>query len=165
MRRYGAIILVVMAGASLCGCPLKPDLITTSLATTGAIALNPSSEFVLPAQVVVRNNGTTPAGPFKVSVEYTNAIGETFTAPFTVPGQIDTWFPWVDGSLLPGAEVVFDGSVFLHASLEGTTVTLRATADSCSDDDFMPWYCRVEEINEANNVSGPQVVALPWIAP
>jgi hypothetical protein len=38
---------------------------------------------------------------------------------------------------------------------------LKAIADSCSGDEFMPDYCRVEESNETNNESTPISIALP----
>jgi hypothetical protein len=36
-------------------------------------------------------------------------------------------------------------------SLHGQRITIIPRVDSCSGDEFMPDYCRVQESNEANN--------------
>ncbi len=123
---------------------------------------NPQSGyFEVPIRVIVKNQGDLTASTFKVSVSYTGPDGSTFLAPFTVPGQSSTWYPSTSTSLDGGNTVTFDGIVSLSSKLQGQTVSLQATADSCAGDEFMPKYCRVAESNEANNVSAPISVYLP----
>jgi hypothetical protein len=64
--------------------------------------------------------------------------------------------------LLPaGREVTFVGTVNFSAEERGATVSLTATADSCSGDELMPEYCRVAESNERNNESRLISMTLP----
>lgn len=100
------------------------------------------------------------AGIFKVSVSYTGPSG-TFLVPFTVPGQGSSWYPYTSSPLAAGSSVTFAGKVTLPAGLEGDTVSVRALADSCAGDEFMPTYCRVAESNEGNNESAPVSVPVP----
>jgi len=148
--------------------PATPDLIVTTWRTTGpavrgyaglATALF-AGDFEVPFQVVVKNQGSLPASIFKVSVSYTGPDG-TFVAPFTVPGQKDNWYPYTSAPLAAGASVTFEGKVILSARLQGSTVSLRALADSCAGEERMPKYCRVEESDEGNNESAPVSVSLP----
>jgi hypothetical protein len=80
--------------------------------------------------------------------------GQRFVRPFTVAGQSDIWYPWQSG-LGSGEEVTFSGNLQIGVpggdSLYGQSATIIALADSCSGDEFMPDYCRVEESLENNN--------------
>jgi hypothetical protein len=114
----------------------------------------------VPIRVVIRNQGGVAATIFKVSTEYTGSSG-TFLVAFTVPGQDNSWYPYTSAPLAAGSEVVFEGVVTFGSYMQGETVSLRATADSCAGDEFMPDYCRVEESNEGNNESTSISVSLP----
>lgn len=137
----------------------QPDLVVTGLETTGTATVSEDGNIEVPVRVVVRNQGSAEAGVFKVATEYTGPQG-TFAAAFTVPGQGDIWYPHTNAPLAPGSSVTFAGRVTFLASARGTTISLRAIADSCSGDEFMPEYCRIEESREDNNDSQSITVSL-----
>jgi hypothetical protein len=138
----------------------EPDLIVEAFEATGSATVNAAGSIELPVRVVVRNQGGAAANIFKVSAHY-SVPGGTFVAPFTVPGQSHVWYPYTGAPLAPGSQVIFEGSVTFSSSLRGMRVSLIAVADSCSGDEFMPAYCRVEESNEDNNESATLSVTLP----
>jgi hypothetical protein len=140
--------------------PDKPDLVVMTLETTGPSAVNAENSVEIPIRVVVRNQGPASADVFKIATEYTGSRG-TFVVGFTVPGQNDIWYPRTSGLLASGSDVTFSGKVTFHPSVHGVTVSLNAIADSCSGDEFMPDYCRVEESNEGNNKSTSISLSLP----
>jgi len=140
--------------------PPSPDLVVTTLETTGSPTMNPDESIAVPIRVVVQNQGDAAAAVFKVSTEYTGPEG-TFTVPFTVPGQDSAFYPYTGSSLGPGNGVTFEGEVTLPDTVGAETVSLRAIADSCAGDELMPDYCRVEERDEANNLSASISVSLP----
>jgi hypothetical protein len=139
---------------------LGTDLVVTTLETTGPPTVNPEGSVELPIRVEVKNQGDAAAGIFKVATEYTGPQG-TFVVAFTVPGQSSSWYPYTSASLAAGSVVNFAGKVTFRPKLRGVTVSLKATADSCSGDEFMPDYCRVEESNEGNNEATAISVSLP----
>jgi hypothetical protein len=75
--------------------------------------------------------------------------------PFTVPGQGDIWYPWLNG-LARGASTSLRGSLSIgipHGTdPHGKRITIIPLVDSCSGDEFMPDYCRARERNENSNV-------------
>ncbi len=162
MKRLTLAIVVIGVGMMLAGCPpvSKPDLIVTSLAKTGDAVINLDNSVEVPIRVVVKNQGGSSAAVFKVSVEYTSTQG-TFVVAFTVPGQASIWYPYTSGPLGPGANVTFEGKLTFHPSVHEETVDIVAIADSCSGDEFMPEYCRVDESDETNNASSAISVPLP----
>jgi hypothetical protein len=141
--------------------PVPPDLVVVTLKAAGPVEYV-SGNFEVPVRAIIRNQGGAKADIFKVSVEYTGSSG-TFVAPFSVKGQGSIWYPYTSAPLVPGGDVTFEGKVILSGSLEGEAVSLSAMADSCSGDEFMPNYCRVEESNEGNNVSNATQFMLPAI--
>jgi subtilase family serine protease len=143
----------------LAGC--KPDLVITTFQTTGSAIVNPQGSVEVPIRVVVKNQGTGNAGIFKVATHYTDPGGSTYVVAFTVPGQSSIWYPYTSAPLAAGSDVTFAGKVTFHPAVHGVTVYLKGTADSCSGDEFMPNYCRVQESNEGNNESTPIQVSLP----
>lgn len=148
-------------------CPedcLPPDLVVVSVITTGPATIDDEGQPEVPIRVMVRNQGDTPAGIFKVSTEYTGPSG-TFLVAFTVAGQEDRWFPYTNSSLDARAKVEFYGVVTFGYWLQGDTVSLRALADSCAAEEFAPPYCRVEESDEGNNESEPISLSLPVEGP
>jgi uncharacterized repeat protein (TIGR01451 family) len=144
--------------------PDSADLVITTFQTTGPGIINAEGQIEVPIRLIVKNQGGTEAGIFKVSTEYTGPNG-TFVVAFTVPGQRDIWYPYTNAPLAAGDEVTFAGAVTFRGTLAGETVSVRSTADSCSGDEFMPDYCRVEESNEGNNDSAPISVSLPSSLP
>ncbi|HII81217.1 MAG TPA: hypothetical protein HA261_12720, partial [Methanosarcina sp.] len=73
-----------------------PDLVVTSLEVTGSPK---SDEYALPIRVVVRNQGDEAADIFKISIEYhknTSTSSSVYTAPFRVPGESSSWYPYTD---------------------------------------------------------------------
>jgi hypothetical protein len=144
--------------------PEQADLVVSEFEVTGNGAVNAAGNVELPIRVVVSNEGNAAAAIFKVSAHYTTLRG-TFVAPFTVPAQSSFWYPFTNAPLAAGAEAAFEGRLTLPAALEGTAVSLKVLADSCSGDEFMPDYCRVEESDEDNNESGPLSVTMPCSLP
>lgn len=164
MKVYKFVLLTVCMGLLLSSCAGKPDLVVTTLETTGPPVVNADNSVEVPVRVVVKNQGNAPAGTFKVATEYTGGItspSSTFVVAFTVPGQGDVWYPYTSDSLAAGSSVTFVGKVTFDGTERGATISLTATADSCSGDEFMPAYCRVEESDEVNNKSTPISVSLP----
>jgi hypothetical protein len=142
------------------GIAQQPDLVITGFEVTGPARLNQNSEVLLPVAVVIQNQGSAQAERFKVSIEYSDPKG-TFGAPFTVPKQTDLFYPSTDGPLAAGGTVSFSGFVTLPARNQGQTISLAALVDSCSGDEFMPRFCRVEESSEENNRSKSRLATLP----
>jgi hypothetical protein len=162
MKRCKLLAVIAVSSVILMfffACNGKPDLVVSSLQVTGPPVLN-AGAYELPIRVVVNNQGSSAAGVFKVSVEYTGP-GGTFAVSFTVPGQPNIWYPYTTVGLAAGNSVTFDGKLTFHPSVNSVTVTIKAIADSCGGDEFMPGYCRVDESNEANNKSTAVTVVLP----
>lgn len=162
MKTEKFVVLVGCVGLCLSGC--AADLVVTKLQTMGSPTVNAENSVEVPIQVVVKNQGGAAADVFKVATEYTGGTLDptrTFVVAFTVPGQTDIWYPRTNSPLAAGGTVAFLGKVTFHPSQHGVTVSLKATADSCSGDEFMPDYCRVQESNEGNNESTPISVSLP----
>jgi hypothetical protein len=143
------------------GLATQPDVVISVLNSTGSPQIvNRTGEIEAPIHLVVKNQGNTEAGIFKVSTEYTGPDG-TFAVAFTVPGQNSLWYPFTSAPLPAGGEVAFDGWVTFSATLQGQTVSLVGLVDSCSGDESMPATCRVEESHEDNNRSTPLSLTLP----
>ena len=161
MKIYNLYILV--AGVILIsGC--APNLIVTDLHVTGTPVINAENSFEVPVLVTVQNQGDGSADVFKVSTEYTGGTidpAREFVVAFTVPGQTDIWYPFTSGNLAPGDQVTYNGNVIFHPAEHGVEISLTATADSCSGDEFMPVYCRVDESDETNNKSTAILLTLP----
>lgn len=135
------------------------DLVVTRIESTGSPTLR-GDVIEVPLSVTVRNQGTSAAGAFKISTEYsTGSDRRAYAVAFTVPRQTDIWYPRVT-SLAAGRDITFNGKVSFRNSLRGQAVVLRAIADSCSGDEFMPSHCRVRESNESNNRSLPITIPL-----
>ena len=135
--------------------PGLPDLVA-SLQVTGRATASPTGELHVPVLVMVQNRGTGAAGPFKVSIEANGKI----TMPFSVSGQQNRWYPTTNTPLSPGQSIRFSGTAILPAGQGTASVSLASPADSCSGDEIMTNFCRVQESNEQNNVSRPATVQL-----
>jgi hypothetical protein len=164
MKIYKLVVFIVCMFLVMSGCvppgPGKPDLVVTTLETTGSGSVGLDNAFKLPIRVVVKNQGDAAAGIFKVATEYTGLQG-SFAVAFEVAGQASVWYPFTSGSLAPGSEISFEGYAHFYPGLSDMTVSLWAIADSCSGDEFMPDYCRVDESDETNNESTAISVYLP----
>ena len=161
MKFYKSLILMCILVLMLGGCvpPVElPDLVITEIETTGSPFFREDDNVTVPVRVTVKNQGNADAGTFKVSLHYTGSQG-TFGVAFQVEGQSQLWYPYTTASLSPGNEVTFEGDALFI--IRGETVSLKALADSCSGDEFMPDYCRVDESNEMNNESEAITVVLP----
>ncbi len=137
-----------------------PDLVVTNFAQAGDAVVTRDG-IQVPVRMTLRNQGSSDAAIFKSSTQYTTADGSTFVAAFTVPGEADIFYPWTDDLLGAGREASFSGVVTFLASLRGQTVSLTGLADSCSGDEFVPEFCRVEESDEDNNLSAAVEITLP----
>ncbi len=162
MKIYKLLIVMGILCLIFCGCtpPVElPDLVVTEFKTNGSPFFREVDKVtVVPVSVTIKNIGNADAGIFKVSLEYAGTQG-TFVVAFQVEGQTNMWYPYTNKSLKPGEEISFEGNALFNR--RGETVSLKAWADSCSGDEFMPEYCRVEESNENNNGSASITVVLP----
>jgi hypothetical protein len=167
MKIYKLIVLIVCLGLIMSGCIPgleKPDLIITTLETTGSGFVGTDGGVKVPIRVVVKNQGDVEADIFKVSTAYMGSHGGPFEVGFEVPGQTTVyynWYPYTSSPLAPGSEVTFVGNVLFIPNVRNETVSLWAIADSCGGDEFMPDYCRVDESDESNNESNIISVYLP----
>jgi hypothetical protein len=139
----------------------RPDLVVTAIESVGPPDVDADGSVRVPLRVTIANRGASGANEFKMATEYTAAGAARATAPFSVAGQSDTWYPRSNGVLTPGAEVTIAGTVTLPSSLRGRAVSLTAWADSCAGDEFMPDFCRVDERSELNNQSLAVRLSLP----
>ena len=170
MKDWVQVLSLVVLGYFLSGClgssadtrseEGKPDLVITAFKQRGPAIVNRENRSVVPVHVVVKNQGNADAKVFKVSTSYKGAR-DTHVVAFTVPKQEHPWYPYTWDALEAGAEMVLEGIVTFDPTLHDTTVQLFAIADSCSGEEFMPAYCRIEESNEANNKSAPIPVHVP----
>ena len=136
------------------------DLVVTRLEVTGRpVILRDHIE--VPLLVEVRNQGVAPAPIFKVAVEYAGRAVAFQNVPFSVPGERDTTFPFTRAPLTATRSTVFVGRLILPLTERGTSVSLRAMADSCGGDEFLPTHCRVRESDERNNISRAISLSLP----
>jgi hypothetical protein len=111
------------------------------------------AQFVyLPLRIMVTNRGGTDTGAFKIAVQGRTANSGTFSRPFFLNGDPQTYYINVD-NLPPGGQEEFTGFVAFLGEQPNTTAWVTAEADSCSGDELMPEYCRVQEYDENNNVS------------
>ncbi|MBF2028325.1 MAG: S8 family serine peptidase [Oscillatoriales cyanobacterium C42_A2020_001] len=136
------------------GCAL-PDLVVNSLKITGSLSLSGNT---LPLEMVVSNQGNSPANPFKVAVYQQTSAGNNIV-PFTVTntpdvGDFDNLYPFTRNPLVPGQTISFAGTLsFLNTlPVPGQSISLIAEADSTSGDQFIPVYGRVQESREDNNL-------------
>ena len=149
------------------------DLIVTSMnvigdATVKDVRRNTDESIfkyyiAVPLRVAIKNQDEEAAGIFNVSIEVLEEMDVTgLHYRFIVPGKNNYLDPSTDAPLNPGEEIAFDGEVLIHNMSNGKTVFIKAIADSCSGDEFMPAYCRVNESNEGNNNSPLVEVNLPY---
>lgn len=165
MRMVSLVFLVfavVSSGAALA----LPDVVVSSL-SLGTPVVRSDGGVAVRAYVVVRNQGTTAAGRFKLSAEAMgNAIAPTsfFTVSLqAISGVVadGAWYVWTANSLAAGASASFTARIFFSRNWRGRTIRARILGDSCAGDEFMQPYCRVRETSEANNYSASRTLVLP----
>lgn len=141
--------------------PQLPELVPVSLDSTGPHETSTDSVAV-PVRVVLRNDGNVAAGLFKLAAEFTDSTtGATSVGDFRVPGQDDQIYPFTRAPLEPGGEITLDGVVVLFGASGGRQLKLRIEVDSCTGDELLPFFCRVEEFDETNNFSAAIPVFIP----
>jgi hypothetical protein len=106
----------------------------------------------LPLRIVVTNRGGSDTGPFKIAIQGRTANSDTFTRPFFLNGDPQSYYINVD-NLPPGGQAGFNGFVGFLGGEPNMTAWVTAEADSCYGDELMPDYCRVQEYDESNNTS------------
>jgi len=147
-----------------------PDLIIQS--TSSGLPARVGTHVEIPYSVRVRNRGSSPAGLFKISVGYhflsfPIVLAERLTVregvvAFAVPGQRNAMFPFTDGPLNAGSEIIFTGKLIFPTifdinfdeSTPKVKIRFEAFADSTQGDgSSVPLYGRVRESLENNNKS------------
>jgi hypothetical protein len=128
-----------------------PDLVIDTLVATDTVSFTERG-MEQPVRVVVWNAGNAAAPIFKVAASYSQPGTESVT-DFEVPGQPQGAYAYTAGPLLPGARVLFEGTIVFFDTDAGPPYRLWVVADSCSGDELFETYCRVDEFDEANNVS------------
>lgn len=127
---------------------LAPDLVVSGISLRGTPTRVAGGFVKIPLLVTVKNQGQRSASPSKVAVYY-KLNGNEYVGAFAVAGQSNIWYPMTE-TLAPGASKAFRGVLTVRIQNQPKT-DLKAEADSCSGDEFMPAYCRVSETSEANN--------------
>jgi hypothetical protein len=136
------------------------DLVVTDFRITGS-AVSTRAGIEIPVRVEVTNRGDGSAAVFKVEIQYSGRARDFLSATFTVPGQESAAQPFTWTALARTRSAAFIGRVIIPAFERGATITIRALADSCAGEEFMPDYCRVQESNESNNISTAVTISLP----
>jgi hypothetical protein len=147
-----------------------PDLVITSLRTTGMVASPDPNYVIMRAEITVKNQcpstycsvllGHKAAPKFKISVDYTGPnglFGAIETTQVSFQTDRDPNYGWID-SLAPGNSQTVAGALWLPVKSRYNRVTLTGLADSCRGDEFMPAYCRVYERFETNNTLSTMVL-------
>ena len=132
---------------------VRPDLIVTNFLQKGASFNGPNGTIQVPVAVTVKNVGQAPAAIFKVGIDYQHPNGQIYPVMFTVSGQSNTYYPFTSSPMAAGAVLTYQGVLVFPDRLRGNTLSAKAIADSCSGDEFMESYCRVNESSESNNSS------------
>jgi len=147
-----------------------PDLAVGSFQALGSPKLAPGgSYFSLPVRFKVKNQGSRPAGSFKVSVHYyvvgPGAKLQSVRFTTATPGQKPSWYAW-SGPLEVGEEFAQRGTVSLPRKLAGRNIRLQLWVDSTASEEFARKSGRVAESNEKNNLDGPQIrLRMPMLGP
>jgi putative hemolysin len=132
----------------------KSDLKAIRL-VTGEASFDPEGSVArIPVWLRIENGGLASSGAFKLSIDVIESSGRRYTVPFAVQDQENLWYPMI-ADLSGQSQIDIGGEVTLGQpsgpDLRGQGFTLVAKVDSCSGDEFMPGYCRVEESDESNN--------------
>jgi len=144
--------------------------IVSRLQTNGVATKLPSGEYLVPVRATVRNAGNDIAGRFKIHFEWSHptVAGTKLTTlkgltsadgAFVADGA---FYVWTNRAMFVGNSFSFNTSVVLPKNLPAKTrVSIRAVGDSCSGDELMPFFCRIDELREDNNRSEMVTATLP----
>jgi hypothetical protein len=100
-------------------------------------------------RLVVENAGPGTAGEFRIGITYDIPRRAAYRVSILYLGL--KWFLTVD-RLVPGRTKLFSGSLFFDEALANSRGQVVAAADIV-DQEFMPDYGRVREMNESNNAA------------
>jgi hypothetical protein len=132
----------------------RADLKAIRLQTGEASFDSGGSVARIPVWLGIENAGRASSGAFKLSIDVIDSSGLRYAAPFAVRDQENIWYPTL-ADLAGQSQMGIYGEVTLGQpsgpDLRGQAFKLVAKVDSCSGDEFMPGYCRVEESDESNN--------------
>jgi hypothetical protein len=123
--------------------------------------------FEIPLSGSVRNGGNDLAGRFKISGEYSlSSLFDPKAAPLRAiePGtqfRIESFYAWTEFAMPVGLQRRFTVKLLVPRKLTGRTIALRLLFDSCTGEEFMPHFCRVDEDRENNNFSATRTLTLP----
>lgn len=155
-RFYLVFLWAIFSSASVFG--IAPDLVITSR-HLGGISVDSAGNFLIPISATVQNQGRDLAGRFKVAADFSPTAGSLFFAPMQYIGsptnsfQGDQAYIWSRHAFPVAMARTFSAIVRIPKSYAGRTVGIRLHVDSCSGEEFMPDYCRIDESREDNNFS------------
>jgi hypothetical protein len=139
------------------------DVVVQDFRATDTLRINGQGLPEIPVSVTLRNGGNATAPIFKISAEYDNTnSNQTDTVNFAVPDG-DGEFAFTPAPLAPGESLTMTGAVVWPGTQDhshGLTL-FRLRADSCVKESSAEFFCRVEEFDESNNLSGDLPVTLP----
>lgn len=138
-----------------------PDVVVQDFHTTDTLRINALQRPERPVSLTLRNAGNAPAAIFKVAAQFDDSAfgGATFFLSLVVPGG-DSAYAFTAAPLAPGDSVTLTGSVIWDGLTHGVA-PYRVEGDSCSGDEGLPDYCRVDEFDESNNLSQDLTDTLP----
>jgi hypothetical protein len=150
-------------------CAAAPDLYTTLRVTGPGILNKATGKYSVPVRVSVRNSGNDIAGRFKIGIEFSHtSFAGLRLIPFTNVVSSDRAFSgdgfyvWTERAIFPGAAYTFTAMALIPSSVpRAASIKLRASSDVCFGEEFMPYFCRLEESNEDNNRTDLQNATLP----
>lgn len=137
--------------------PSPADLLVTVFEPLGSLQVSwpEQDELRLPVSVQIFNRGGTEAPVFKISLLYNpiDSVESPLSVAFTPFKEENVYYPFTQAPLPPGEDVIIQGWARFPTYIRGTTVLLRAMADSCRGEELVPRGCRVQESDEENNLS------------
>jgi hypothetical protein len=167
MKFVFALLLAISCPVTV-SAAFQPD-VRISYRFAGAAVRHPSGHFLVPVDVTVVNGGDEIAGRFKIAVQYSHVsfsgFLETTVSSLRNPDgsfTSDGHYTWTSRAIFPGRTATFRASILVPKAIpRGATVYFRFHADSCAGDEFMPFFCRVQESDERNNYSLTKSIVLP----
>jgi hypothetical protein len=149
----------------------KSDIVPR-LTVTGPAVRTATGDFEVPVRVSMRNAGIDVAGRFKIHIEWSNtSFSGTRLTSFAKIISTDNAFSLyyviyvlTNRAMMVGNSFSFNGNVRIPKSVQlKSLVQLRIVADSCAGDEFMPAFCRVDELREDNNLTPFVNVTMPTL--
>lgn len=114
-----------------------------------------SNYYKIPIRMRITNRGGSPTGEFKLSAEGGTA-DNWFLRPLAGENQPqEGYYAYVKEGIPPGGELLMYGMiVIVDPVLASQAMSFIITVDSCAGDEIFTNYCRVDEADEENNLSG-----------